>query len=432
MGNFITIFDKNQIIELKIMDGNKNEDSNNHEYLREYKNFLIKYGYYSVNINLDLLRVKLKDLFKKADFLNKKGKVPKDYKIIRNFIKNKKADKASLIVMYMFLGMASSYGFFSIGHYSKNINYEDLINNVENVDKLLSTKIIIPKILFKNNKDFINLISDEFIDKKEFGSPEFKKMLKSLVSNLFKDFSNVKEADIKFANTVNLLFELTLGLTLSDIVYRNNDYDSEKMNAIVFQILGKFFNYIKDDSCVNNESPLVIHPNVCKRKRKQEKDNLTCPDCPDCPDCPSCPDSKKPDSEKPDCPSCPPVVAPSCPPVVAPTCPPVEKPTCPPVEKPICPPVVAPTCPPVVAPTCPPPTVCPKCNNNSILPIISDNKNIPKFAKVNSEEIFQVNSETNITELLKKYDLHLKVVGVIFFLYLVWIIYRYLVPAEED
>jgi hypothetical protein len=318
MGNFQTKIIDNRVIDLSYHLQTIKDDADISIHLTRYKDYLNTYGFYIININQSLLKQEIKMLFTQNDIDN----VPAQYLNVLKYLNQDEIDKVDddklgELILPIF-ELASTFGFFSI---LEDVN----IDKMSNIDKLTKMRIVVPKILFKkNNQEFFDFLTVHFIDKHSDKLPEsVLNMLTYSLPNMLKGifYSNKKRSNnnnIRFANILNILFNLSLALSTIILLSNNPNYKSEKMHRLTGKLLGKLSKYIKDDKCISstfvtsemtddNNNLINVSPNVCNKKLPSKKTIAPLvpnpvlspipanrvltpiPVCPECPVCPVCP-----------------------------------------------------------------------------------------------------------------------------------------------
>jgi hypothetical protein len=291
MGNFTTKI-KNDKAELVSFVKQKNKillTSEKNPILIRYKNYLNEFGFYTVKLNPISLKNKMKDLFDKTSIKIKSNKsLPKEYIKIRNFIEkdiiDMDTDKDIGYYLQNIIGGLSSFGFFTVLENDKH-NY--VVQEKRNASILFDTQIVIPKILFtEENDEFMEYLSINFIKTKQNFPSSTINLLKSILPNLFKGVSEKAHSDIRFVNAINMLFEITIGLSIISLAAKNKNYNNDELNYIAGELLGNLFNYIKDDSCVDKEnSVLEVDKSICEDDEKIVSNIIPAQKCNECKPC---------------------------------------------------------------------------------------------------------------------------------------------------
>lgn len=291
MGNFTTKI-KNDKAELVSFVKQKSKillTSEKNPILIRYKNYLNEFGFYTVKLNPISLKNKMKNIFDKITIkINRNKSLSKEYIKIKKFIEkdiiDMDTDKDIGYYLKNIIGGLSSFGFFSV--LEQDIQYK-VYQEKRNASILFDTQIVIPKILFtENNNEFMEFLSINFIKTKQNFPSSTINLLKSILPNIFKGVSENSFSDIRFVNAINMLFEVTIGLSIISLSAKNNNFNNDELNFIAGELLGNLFNYIKDDSCVDKKnSVLEVDKSICEDNKKVISNIIPPPTCNECKPC---------------------------------------------------------------------------------------------------------------------------------------------------
>jgi hypothetical protein len=291
MGNFTTkiINNKAELVSFVRKRDKMLLTSEKNPILIRYKNYLNEFGFYTVKVNPNSLKNKMIDLFDKTSLkINRNQDLPQEYIKIRNFIEkdiiDMDTDKDIGFYLQNILGGLSSFGFFTVLEHN---THDNEFQEKSNASILFDTQIIIPKILFtEDNDEFMEYLSVHFIKTRPNFPSSTINLLKSIIPNLFKGVSDKSHSDIRFVNAINMLLEITIGLSIISLASKNKKFNNDEMNYIAGELLGNLFNYIKDDSCVDKEnSVLEVDKSICEGNEKVVSNILpptTCNECKPC------------------------------------------------------------------------------------------------------------------------------------------------------
>jgi len=182
------------------------------------------------------------------------------------------------------IGGLSSFGFFTVLENDKH-NY--VVQEKRNASILFDTHIVIPKILFtENNNEFMEFLSMHFIKTKPNFPSSTINLLKTILPNIFKGLSENSLSDIRFVNAINMLFEITIGLSIISLSAKNKNFNNDELNYIAGELLGNIFNYIKDDSCVDKQNSILeVDKSICEDNEKVISNIIPPPTCNECKPC---------------------------------------------------------------------------------------------------------------------------------------------------
>ena len=303
----------NNVTKLNFKDDINNRiNTPNNFLINNYKILLNLKGIFIIKININKLE----------DYIIKHLKIQMiNIEEIKNKDINDLKRKQELINNY---NNNDVYNFF-------NLNKNDLINTSIKIIRLFSIfgfytimkensiqtspptsiTIIIPKILFENDKDFLNFLFDNYIpffiplETSSFVRDSmniYKKNIINIFNGFNNGFNNASNKEIKITNTINIILNIIMKIFITTVIYSNynrQNYSNlfiDSYSNFLAELANEFVSIIPDTQCYfNQDNYLEFNPGICTSIKYPQQ---TCPEktCPEktCPQqtCPqqTCPE----------------------------------------------------------------------------------------------------------------------------------------------
>jgi len=261
--------------------------------INNYKNFLNSKGIFIIKINIDKLEdyinkhliIQIKNIIESIK-IKHKGSVRDDLynseieqiNKLNELIETIPYDKNKIYEIFkMNKNNLINYGIQIIRIGSIFGLYTIMKENSIQTSSPTSIKIIIPKILFENDINFLNFLFDTLIP---FIIPQIKllpyrnEIYKKIIKNIFNGFNTAKNKEIKITNTINIILNIIIKIFIFNALSSNN-YNFDTKNELVAELTNEFASIIPDTQCYfNQDNYLEFNPGICTSTNYSVK---TCP-----------------------------------------------------------------------------------------------------------------------------------------------------------
>jgi hypothetical protein len=266
-----------------INDINKQIYTPNNFLINNYNNFLNSKGIFIIKININKLedyiikhlKTQMIDIeqrknnnisgsYNSIDNLKRKQELMKNYNNddVYNFFN---LNKQILInTSIKILRLSSIFGFYTI-----------MKENSIQTSPPTSITIIIPKILFENDTDFLNFLFDNYIpffiplETSSFARDRmniYKKNIKNIFNGFNNGFNNAINKEIRIINTINIILNIIMKIFITRVLISNYEDFNRQDSFIDFlaEIANEFVSIIPDTQCYfNQDNYLEFNPGIC-------------------------------------------------------------------------------------------------------------------------------------------------------------------------
>jgi hypothetical protein len=281
-----------------INDINKQIYTPNNFLINNYNNFLNSKGIFIIKININKLedyiikhlKTQMIDIeqrknnnisgsYNSIDNLKRKQELMKNYNNddVYNFFN---LNKQILInTSIKILRLSSIFGFYTI-----------MKENSIQTSPPTSITIIIPKILFENDTDFLNFLFDNYIpffiplETSSFARDRmniYKKNIKNIFNGFNNGFNNAINKEIRIINTINIILNIIMKIFITRVTisnYNEQNYYSNREDSFIdllAEIANEFVSIIPDTQCYfNQDNYLEFNPGICTSIKYPQQ---TCP-----------------------------------------------------------------------------------------------------------------------------------------------------------
>ena len=263
-------------------DINKKIYTPNNFLINNYKNFLNSKGIFIIKININKLedyiikhlKIQMIDIEQRKNnnisdsYISIKNLKPKQ-ELMKNYNNDDvynffNLNKQILINTSMkILRLSSIFGFYTI-----------MKENSIQTSPRTSITIIIPKILFENDTDFLNFLFDNYIpffiplETSSFARDRmniYKKNIKNIFNGFNNGFNNAINKEIRIINTINIILNIIMKIFITRVISSNyNSNQEDSFIDFLAEIANEFVSIIPDTQCYfNQDNYLEFNPGIC-------------------------------------------------------------------------------------------------------------------------------------------------------------------------
>jgi len=263
-------------------DINKKIYTPNNFLINNYKNFLNSKGIFIIKININKLedyiikhlKIQMIDIEQRKNnnisdsYISIKNLKPKQ-ELMKNYNNDDvynffNLNKQILInTSIKIIRLSSIFGFYTI-----------MKENSIQTSPRTSITIIIPKILFENDTDFLNFLFDNYIpffiplETSSFARDRmniYKKNIKNIFNGFNNGFNNAINKEIRIINTINIILNIIMKIFITRVISSNyNSNQEDSFIDFLAEIANEFVSIIPDTQCYfNQDNYLEFNPGIC-------------------------------------------------------------------------------------------------------------------------------------------------------------------------